>query len=890
NLQDFLDGLAPESLPEFTDITIDNSVPTVSPIVVTPDAGNLLDDPYFASPCSVTIDIVDRFFSSKTKKKNLNINSVVATISYIDGSGNTQTLEITRGDFGPIGALTDYTFEYTTPMSFDTEACYTVSVNYIAANWLNSITAQRTFYIDCTPPTVDAARLYTTQASQLYHGIICEPSQAALELDLSDAVSGIDPAALTLTLGGVAYTLAGDPGMMSFTQDAAGTGNLKGTLRLELPADDSLALFAGVALAYADMSRNAGQASLSDLPIGYFDLDTQDPQATDYSKAEGIVVDSADPVLSVSYDNNDVRNGRYYNAPRTMAIELVEGTFYLVQAYQGTTVVATVSVGGADRKVTAKDFTNPSGDGVTWVYRFPCDLDGEYGVAASFTDPSGKGAAPFADGFIIDKTDPLIMVAFDNNSAQNGKYYKAPRTATVTVYEQNFSPALASIATSAGNGNAPGASGWTQAKAGVWQATVYFGQETSYALQVGCTDLAGNSAKQVSVPEFVIDMTAPLVSIERVDNLAAYAGEVEPLVKFSDLNFMAYLTDITITGALQGQVYSLASTEALTDTSRTVDYADFDYRLERDDVYTIDATIHDLAGNEAQATVTFSVNRFGSNYLYAPATEPLIGSYLKSAQQVVVSEVNVSGLSSSEVKLARNDSVRTLSEGTDYTVEQSGGQGEWSYYTYTFPKALFEDDGYYRILLSSHDAAGNFSDNLMDGKNADRTGAFVVSFAVDNTAPIATFANLMSNTTAFAPSRTVEIYANDNLAAAKATLIVNNQVVRTWDEEELADALVLSYDLPASEGLYTVRFEVRDKAGNTTTVSADNILVTNNLFLYIISTPGVLYPLIAGLILVIGTGAVIVNRVLARKRKKVTKRVEWQAFADGGGQASPRTR
>ena len=45
----------------------------------------------------------------------------------------------------------------------------------------------------------------------------------------------------------------------------------------------------------------------------------------------------------------------------------------------------------------------------------------------------------------MDRTAPVVSVTFDNDDAQNGIYYQAPRTATISVRERNFSAALISI-------------------------------------------------------------------------------------------------------------------------------------------------------------------------------------------------------------------------------------------------------------------------------------------------------------------------------------------------------------------------------------------------------------------------------------------------------------
>lgn len=53
----------------------------------------------------------------------------------------------------------------------------------------------------------------------------------------------------------------------------------------------------------------------------------------------------------------------------------------------------------------------------------------------------------------MDKTAPTITVSYDNNSARNGNYYKADRTATVTIIEHNFDVNRVNVSFSAGDKN-----------------------------------------------------------------------------------------------------------------------------------------------------------------------------------------------------------------------------------------------------------------------------------------------------------------------------------------------------------------------------------------------------------------------------------------------------
>ena len=470
----------------------------------------------------------------------------------------------------------------------------------------------------------------------------------------------------------------------------------------------------------------------------------------------------------------------------------------------------------------------------------------------------------------MDTAKPLIMLTFDNDEAEGGGYFKAPRTASIMVYDDNFSEELAPVAVSASDaaGNAvaaPGIGGWTQAPKGTWTARVPFADDLHYALSVACTDLAGNVADPVEEPEFVIDTTPPVVKIAGVDDRAAYKDRAAPSVSFEDTNFEPFLTDVSIVGAAHGDAGRFAYDDATADTSRTVEYADFPYELEADDIYTLTATVKDKAGNESKEAVTFSVNRFGSNYELSASTASLMGSYVKRGEAVSITETNVSGLASSSASIAHNDVVETLEPGVDYAVEEDGGQDAWSRYTYTFPADLFEQDGYYRVMLTSLDAAGSLSENLMEGKNGDRTSPLELSFAVDGTAPVAYLGNVDSSAAYYAPSQRIDVYAGDNMEASEAVLVVDGEPVKRWDAEALAAERAFSYDLPASEGARDVRLEVADRAGNVAAASAGGVLVTNNLSRYVLNTPAVLYPIVAGAVVLL-SAAVLAAMKLAGRR------------------------
>ena len=98
-------------------------------------------------------------------------------------------------------------------------------------------------------------------------------------------------------------------------------------------------------------------------------------------------------------------------------------------------------------------------------------------------------------------------------------------------------------------------------------------------MSVAVTDLAGNVAEPYEEPEFVIDLTAPSLSIGGVSQHAAYADAVVPTISYSDVNFEPLFATYELTGAARGDVF-MPTTEKDAAGGKTVDFADFEHKLE----------------------------------------------------------------------------------------------------------------------------------------------------------------------------------------------------------------------------------------------------------------------------------------------------------------------
>ncbi|BDR52709.1 hypothetical protein KIM372_06160 [Bombiscardovia nodaiensis] len=597
----------------------------------------------------------------------------------------------------------------------------------------------------------------------------------------------------------------------------------------------------------------------------------------------------------MTYDNNSVRNGKYYKANRAAHVSLVSTSFDFVQANDERRVVVTTVADGSERTVLAKDFKNPSGDGKTWLADVACDHDADWSLQTSFTDQAGHSAPAYRSDFTIDTVKPFLNLSFDNNKASSGSYYNAPRLASVTELERNFSPGESSIivtATDAGGApvGSPAPSAWADTgKRYEHGSTVSFGQELHYKLLIQATDLAGNTAQEVQEPEFVVDLTKPQVRISQVADKTAYAGKVTPHIEFADTNFEPALAQYELTrtrdpygqkaqkegGAAKEEpkkerhsVYLKAQEQKGTNT-RSISLPDLEHTVDNDDVYTLKATIEDKAGNKAESQVVFSLNRFGSNYVIDEGTRALLGEYVHKPPVVKVSEINVSGLQTdkSHVEVVHDAAVRSVNPGSDYQAVNADDTG-WQKTDYVFPSQLFADEGYYRLRMTSTDLAGNLSQNTMAGKDHERKGTAEVNFAVDRVPPSASVVGLRDHLVVYQPVRQLVVNAKDDLAVASVQLRIDGQTVGSWQESQTLEPM--TYRLLADGQAHDIDLTVVDKAGNTSRVSYTAVVVTSSRWAYYMAQ-GLLLPGIAASIVLLAL--IMLATVLSiRHHRKVAYR------------------
>ncbi|HRR76041.1 MAG TPA: hypothetical protein P5191_04410 [Ruminococcus sp.] len=151
----------------------------------------------------------------------------------------------------------------------------------------------------------------------------------------------------------------------------------------------------------------------------------------------GFIIDKTSPVISGGFDNNDAKNGNYYNASRKAIVKINEHNFIPkdavvnIRAYgeDNITSVETVKIDAASWKQSQ---INPD----EWSAEFDFNEDGRYIFSVDYADPANNRGKTFSSGeFYIDTKAPSISQTFTKNGsdkfATNGKY---DPTVTFTDY------------------------------------------------------------------------------------------------------------------------------------------------------------------------------------------------------------------------------------------------------------------------------------------------------------------------------------------------------------------------------------------------------------------------------------------------------------------------
>jgi hypothetical protein len=559
-------------------------------------------------------------------------------------------------------------------------------------------------------------------------------------------------------------------------------------------------------------------------------------------------IDTTDPVIGVTYDNNDAdqRYKTYYKAPRTATVVVTERNFRSRQSEIIREIERMTDAGAKGRTPSFGSWSSDAEyasdnktltDATTHTFTVRFADDGDYTFDVGYTDLAGNKATSRRSKFTVDRTRPVVTVSYDKTFA-DGNYYSEEVLATVTVEEHNFDSARVDITPSNAADDDGGAvqfpefSSWST-NGNTHTATLRYGTDALYSFDILVTDKAGNQSVDFPLDEFYVDLTDPEVTIGGIgDHQATNADEIQPTVRYFDENFdeskiTMELTSVRGLGKVPADPLTGDGVWSEKDDNGGL-FTLNNFPEHSDDIYTLTATLSDKAGHEASAEIIFSVNRDGSTYMVerGDGEELVQDAYYNKLFNITVTEVNVNDLllekgrithtegnTSSEV-LFENGVAR---EGVTVAPNHPNGNGawtDWSETVYNIPSEIFSNEVQHDIFIESEDVAANKNDNK-DVVNDDNK---YVSFTTDLTPPDVVVRGLPDGRPLRASNLTLVATIEDKVLLNEKEpfrITLNGKPVDNY-EEIGGDANVkeIRFEVDGMDSPQSFAIEARDEATN----------------------------------------------------------------------------
>lgn len=538
-------------------------------------------------------------------------------------------------------------------------------------------------------------------------------------------------------------------------------------------------------------------------------------------------IDVTAPEIEITFDQEEPVGDRFFTTDRMASITVTEKNF------DAGLVEWEVTRDGELYHIPVSGWSS-EGDRHQATMLFT--EDGEYTLTVTCKDLADNEAEPVsAEPFCMDQTKPVIGIEYDGAQPHRDNYYREARTAVVTIQEHNFTPDTFHIETA----QPYQMLGWSH-EGDTHRLRICFQEDAYYQWNCQYTDMAGNEAEQLEQQEFYIDSIAPVIEITGVINDSANAGEVQPVVTVLEEHFNAEETRISLVNGKGEQIEIPAQVQQV---NGGYSYILYNVNEKPDQVYYLHVNSLDMAGNEAEITYRFSLNRNGSVYDMSLARQATEGTYYQSRvmKDLQMIEMNVDEVEQFAVYVSRNgvliptvisDVYHPMTEDVVlYNIERQGNEQLGYVYTYTLFGENFAKEGTYQVALYSRDAAGNEVSSTLKGKDAG------LHFIIDNTPPQIVMDGIEAGGIYDASQKKVNVMFSDNGKLTEARLSLHNdkgEEINSWDYMELAAAEnPLMLEIAEYGGGQRFLYRAVDAAGNELIAesmesgSADFVITTN---------------------------------------------------------------
>lgn len=610
--------------------------------------------------------------------------------------------------------------------------------------------------------------------------------------------------------------------------------------------------------------------------IAYSDLATN--KAADYVE-DYFTVDKTDAVnLSVNYSTSvldtvlESLSFGFYNAKMKVTItakDSISGVHSFLYSYKNAAGVSSVNAELINQKIEASDIKySESGERATATFEIPKMIlgsDNQFNGTVEFTatDRCGNESNPLRDAkrIVVDNIAPNAQVSYNEATNVIGdiSYYNGDINATVTINEANFYADDVQVMVSKDGGNATAvAPSWSNNSVDVHVGTFTLTEDGDYIVTINYKDKSSNSMATYSSNQMTIDtkIDVPTYTVNGVPKLeegGAYKGDATIGFNFEDQNFASNTIKLTRT--------RFNSVEDVTDEFINVSTQEkggggtftIPSEVGNDGIYILSIGMTDKANHTTESQMKFTINRYGSVYEYGDYLTSLIkdgGQYVKIeegnesaiTQDLIITEYNANQIltDSLNILITRDGEAIDAKYTANPTVDSNAGIGEsgWYQYVYTIDQKNFEQDGVYKITLSSaysaSDSEKNDSTSVPDN-SIDTAGNQIldtISFTVDTTAPeIRNVVNL-DKEIVNAQSLDVDYTLVDVGGLKSVEIIVDGSTLDTVTEfGDNAFNYSGKFMINESSESQTVQIKVTDIAGNVTDTASDDFS-TNDLYIF----------------------------------------------------------
>ena len=582
-------------------------------------------------------------------------------------------------------------------------------------------------------------------------------------------------------------------------------------------------------------------------------------------------IDKTAPTIEVVYDNNspDASYNDYYNQDRTATITITERNFDPsgVNLSITNTLGAIPGISGWTRHAV----TDHANDRDTYTATITFHDDGDYTFDIGFTDLAGNTAASFSDHFSVDETAPVVssITVTDESGAAVGQdeYSASDVTVSITIIERNFDAGRVTCTMTQDGASYPVVLSWSSSGDNN-TASITVAGDARYTFDLSASDKAGNNAEPEAQRTFYVDETAPEIIFTDVVDGTPYAGEIIPKVSFSDKYYSGYTTTLERTVRNQKDVdvtkdFVKTFTEDAQGGNGQVNNLE---SIETNDgIYTWTVTVTDKAGNETTESVTYSVNRFGSVYVYSDDLIAAMEGYHQSVDgDLHITAYNATKIVKADLSIALDGSI-VSNTAPELSQDKETGDSGWFEYAFPIDNNELRTDGRYEISLTDNDEAKNTR------TNSDEP----IWFYVDTTAPVFDSVIGLEESAVNANELTVTFSTSDAIALSKVTAYVNGTPVSSVDTFENLQNYEGSFVVDA--GLrQAVRLVAVDKAGNVIDTAEESftpgyafnreVTVSTNPFVRWYSHTALFWGTIGATAVVAASGLFIF--LLGKRRKK----------------------